>query len=357
MKRQRKIYKESLQATKYSHILNSESEESFTMILNIDGAVTKNKHVSLWPITFMINEIPLPNRRYSESIILDEAGVNFFIPGVGEQNIKFFSIASCTDKPAQSVLTNMVSHNANYSCAQCFTEGENFTVYSKTVQKSATKVFPYRNDGARNDSICNNLVIEAEQHDSPVKGHAGPCPLTKLKYYAFGESILFDSLHALYLGVFKKFCLLIFSKSKTDRQQKWLHYNKINSIDQGLSSVKIPTTTSRRFRTIKHIARFKTNEFRSLMHHGSTVLLQAMLPKYRRHFALLLAAVNITSKDVIDNYDIILVKGLLHQYVKDWQKIFDLRHMSSNIHSLLHIHKSIQYLGPLYMYSTFNFES
>ncbi|CAF1014570.1 unnamed protein product [Rotaria sordida] len=70
MKYQRKIYKENLQATKYGHILNSESEESFTMILNTDGAITKNKHVSLWPITFMINEIPFPNRRYSESIIL-----------------------------------------------------------------------------------------------------------------------------------------------------------------------------------------------------------------------------------------------------------------------------------------------
>ncbi|CAF1175760.1 unnamed protein product [Rotaria sordida] len=66
----------------------------------------------------------------------------------GEQNIKFFIIASCTDKPAQSLLTNMVSYNVNYSCAQCFTEG--------------------------------------------------PCPLTKLKYYSFGESILFDSLHTLY---------------------------------------------------------------------------------------------------------------------------------------------------------------
>ncbi|CAF0880822.1 unnamed protein product [Rotaria sordida] len=150
----------------------------------------------------------------------------------------------------------------------------------------------------------------------------GPYPLTKLKYYSFGESILFDSLYTLYLGVFKKF---------------WL------------SSVIIPTTTSRRFRTIKHIARFKANEFRSLMHHRSTVLLQAMLPKYRRRFALLLMVVNIASKDVIDNYDIILVKGLLHQYVKDWQKIFDLRHMSSNIHSLLHIHESIQYLGPFYI--------
>ena len=163
-------------------------------------------------------------------------------------------------------------------------------------------------------------------------------------------------MHTLYLGVFKKFCLLIFSKSKTGRRQKWLLYNKINSIDQGLSSVKIPTTTSRRFRTIKHIARFKTNEFRYLMHHGSTVLLQAMLPKYRRHFALLLVAVNIASKDTIDNCDIILVKELLYQYVKDWQKIFDLCYMSSNLHSLLHVHESIQYLGPLYMYSTFNFE-
>ncbi|CAF1428373.1 unnamed protein product, partial [Rotaria sordida] len=177
----------------------------------------------------------------------------------------------------------------------------------------------------------------------------GPYALTKLKYYSFGESIVFDSLHTLYLDVFKKFCSLIFSKSKTNRQQKWSLYNKINSIDQGLSFVKIPTTTNRRFQTIKHSARFKANEFRSLMHHGSTLLLQAMLPKYRRHFALLLAAVNIASKDTIDNCDIILVKELLHQYVKDWQKIFDLRHMSSNIHSLLHIHESIQFLGPLYM--------
>ncbi|CAF3713876.1 unnamed protein product [Rotaria sordida] len=61
----------------------------------------------------------------------------------------------------------------------------------------------------------------------------GPCPLTKLKYYSFGESIPFGSLHTLYLGVFKKFCLLTFSKSKTGRRQKWSLYNKINSIDQG----------------------------------------------------------------------------------------------------------------------------
>lgn len=185
----------------------------------------------------------------------------------------------------------------------------------------------------------------------------GLCSLTKLKYYSFGESVLYDSLHTLYLGVFKKFCSLVFSKSKIDRRQKWSLFNKINSIDQGLASVKIPTTTSRRFRSIKDIKTFKANEYRSLMHQGSTVLLRGMLPKYRRHFALLLSAVNIASKDAIEVCDIKLVKELLDQYVKEWQKIFGLRYMSSNVHSLLHMHESIEFLGPLYMYSTFNFES
>ena len=121
----------------------------------------------------------------------------------------------------------------------------------------------------------------------------------------------------------------------------------MNSIDEGLASVKIPTTTSRRFRTIKQIARFKANEFRSLMHHGSTVLLNAMLPKYRRHFALLLAAVNTASKDVIQHCDILFIENLLKKFVQEWQQIFGLRHMSSNIHSLVHLHQSVKFMGPL----------
>ena len=184
----------------------------------------------------------------------------------------------------------------------------------------------------------------------------GSCPLTKLKYFSFDHSILFDSLHTLYLGVFKRLCLLLFSKARNDRRQRWSLYNKINSIDEGLANVKIPTTTSRRFRTIREITRFKANEFRSLMHHGSTVLLQAMLPKYRRHFALLLAAVNTASKDIIRTSDIAVIEATSKRFVEQWQEIFGLRYMSSNIHSLLHLHESVAFMGPLYMYSTFNFE-
>ena len=40
------------------------------MIFNTDSVVKKNKYVSLCPMALMIDEIPLPNRRYSKSIIL-----------------------------------------------------------------------------------------------------------------------------------------------------------------------------------------------------------------------------------------------------------------------------------------------
>ncbi|CAF3093800.1 unnamed protein product [Rotaria sp. Silwood2] len=216
------------------------------MVLNADGVITKNKHISLWPITLMINEIPLPTRRYSESIIL--GGV---LPALQHPSNKLF-------KTVMDI------------------------IYEQCIRLEAGVKFFLPDEGERT-----------------------------LKFYLIAT---------------------------------WL------------AAVKIPTTTSRRFRSIKKLERYKANEFRSLMHHGSTVLLRAKLPKYRRHFALLLAAVNIASKDVIRDCDVKLVKELLQQYVKDWQKIFGLRYMSYNVHSLLHVYESIEFLGPLYMYSTFNFE-
>lgn len=152
MQKQRLIHINDFNDTRYAQILSTEQNNSFTMVLNTDGIVTKNKHISLWPITLMINEVPLPVRRYSESILVGgvisaakhpsnklfrtifdvvfdqchqlEMGVKFYIPGGSEQLLKFFLIASCADKPAQSLIANMVSYNASYSCSKCSIKGK-----------------------------------------------------------------------------------------------------------------------------------------------------------------------------------------------------------------------------------------
>lgn len=152
MKKQRETYMNDLKETRYAQILAKETNNAFTMTINIDGVVTKNKNLSLWPITFMINEIPLPCRRYSESIlvggaitptkhpsnklfqtILDilvddliqlENGIVYLVPNEQKQQLKFFLVGSCTDKPAQSLITNMVASNACFSCPKCLIEGK-----------------------------------------------------------------------------------------------------------------------------------------------------------------------------------------------------------------------------------------
>lgn len=150
--KQRLTHINDFNGTRYAQILSTQQNDSFTMILNVDGIVTNNKHVSLWPITLMINEVPLPVRGYSETVLVGgvisavkhpsnklfqtifnviveqyhhlEMGVNFYIPGGSERLLKFFLIGSCADKPAQSLIANMVACNASSSCSKCIIKGK-----------------------------------------------------------------------------------------------------------------------------------------------------------------------------------------------------------------------------------------
>jgi hypothetical protein len=67
-------------------------------------------------------------------------------------------------------------------------------------------------------------------------------------------------------------------------------------------------------------------------------------------------AINLASANYVTNESIETVRKLLNYFVEQFQAIFGLRHMSSNIHSLLHIHGSLKLIGPLWFYSTFSFE-
>lgn len=143
---------EQFSHTKYGQILKEVPPDSFTMIINSDGICTPDKNLSLWPFVLTLNELSIPERRYLENIIvagiipakrkpsnavfetcLDiiyeqllqlEAGMKFYINELDQQKIvRFYVIASCTDKPAEALMANIVPFNAKYGCAKCFCEG------------------------------------------------------------------------------------------------------------------------------------------------------------------------------------------------------------------------------------------
>ncbi|CAF4008307.1 unnamed protein product, partial [Rotaria sp. Silwood1] len=200
--------------------------------------------------------------------------------------------------------------------------------------------------------IKNNSKANEELNN--CFGHLGHCPLTTLKYINYGKSFLTDSLHTIYGGGFKRLMQLLFDRKY--RKQEWSLFKKINHIDELLSHIKIPSTTQRRFRSIKLMSKFKASEFRTLFHFGIPIIVRCVPKQTQKMLLSFLTAINLASSEYITYETIDLVKELLYYFVEQYQNIFGLRHMTSNIHSLLHVSESLKYIGPLWMYSTFSYE-
>ena len=100
----------------------------------------------------MVNEIPIPERRYLENVLIAgaipatrkptnlifktclklicndllqlESGQWFYVNNLDQQIIiHFYVIASCTDKPAEALMQNVVLYNVEYGCPKCFCKG------------------------------------------------------------------------------------------------------------------------------------------------------------------------------------------------------------------------------------------
>ena len=142
----------SFSNTRYGEILQEIENDSFTMLINSDGVCTPNKNLSIWPFILMINELPIHDRRYLENITIAgiiptsrkptnsvvqtclrliyeqllqlEEGAEFYVNDLDERKIlHFYTIASCTDKPAEALMENVVPYNAAYGCPKCFAQG------------------------------------------------------------------------------------------------------------------------------------------------------------------------------------------------------------------------------------------
>jgi len=94
-----------------------------------------------------------------------------------------------------------------------------------------------------------------------------------------------------------------------------------------------------------------------MFHFGTPAILECMRENvYKNLLLALVTAINFASSDYVTNEIVENVRKLLNYFVQQFQTIFGLRHMSSNIHSLLHVHESLKLMGPLWFYSTFSFE-
>lgn len=79
-------------------------------------------------------------------------------------------------------------------------------------------------------------------------------------------------------------------------------------------------------------------------------------PRQFEHFYLLIHAIHLLLKTNITLDDIKTSERFFSAFVYYFDKLYPIRHMTINIHSLLHLPSTVLELGPLYLYSLFHFE-
>ncbi|CAF3904140.1 unnamed protein product [Rotaria sp. Silwood1] len=386
-------------AEAYQHIIKKEAGKKFlTLIMNVDGIqVAKNSNLSLWIFTFVINEIKRserfklkniitggivsavskPDRQQMQAflspivreLLILEQGETFQVKGLSENSnlhLKTFLIASCCDKPAQSLVQGISEPIGAFGCGRCELQGETVTIKKNSRKK--IRVFPLISDHQEQPRLRTNetydtfmkvyaqerLLNHVELRDR-LRGHISPCVLRELTYFDVGTSFLSDSLHNVYHGVMKRLLRLWFNKKY--RKQPWSICSKLNVVDRYLSSINYPSTTVRIPRSLSKYEQYKANELRSILLFGFPALCFVLPLRYARHFLLLVVGMHIAESRCIHRTQLEDIRVLFHRFLKLFPILYTPRFNSQSVHSLHHIAASVTEYSSLSNYSTFNFES
>lgn len=149
----------------YRDINRSISDTFITLKMNVDGIQpNRGSNKSIWPITLVVNELPLDRRFSPENVILGgvwpgpskpsrkemtmffqplvnelielEKGIDFFLPSAADLvpgqmlRMRIFLISACCDKPAQALIQNIPEPIATFGCGRCEIAGNNFLTQS-----------------------------------------------------------------------------------------------------------------------------------------------------------------------------------------------------------------------------------
>lgn len=161
-------------------------------------------------------------------------------------------------------------------------------------------------------------------------------------------------MHGCLLGVTRQLLELL----KTPGVKFKLNKRQHEIIDQRLTSLKSPHEIYRLPRPTADMCKWKASEFESWLLYWSLPCLDGIVdPVFLEMYALFVRSVYTLLKRKITDEDIARCEYDLVKFVGNFQIEFSKASMTFNIHSLLHLCKSVKETGPLTGTSAFSFEN
>jgi len=359
---------------------------NISFMWNTDGVqVFVSSLMSMWVYYLIINELPPHKRFLTENMLI--AGIwcssakphpNIFLQPIYNdlqtlQNgifVKFFNdftehkvicklLCGTMDSPARSTFLNMKSHSGFYSCFMCLCKGV------KNKESGGVTVFPFEENFPQRtlEEYCDHVKYAVENrvvynkallNDDQCCGIKGPTLLFYMLCNMFLSTAI-DPMHCVYLGVMRQMLNLMTSSDYSE--EPFSVYDKISTINSRIKKVKVPHFVERLPQGVDKLVHWKASELRNFMFYICLLVFNGVLkPEYFDHLKLFVRGVALLNKSSVSKDDIRESNNLLREFVKKFQILYGLRHMSYNLHLLLHLPSCVEQLGVLWAIGCFWFE-
>ncbi|XP_071820179.1 uncharacterized protein [Apostichopus japonicus] len=358
-----------------------DNKNNISFMWYTDGCpIFKSSRLSMWPLYFVINELPLNKRLLKENLIyaglwfgekpamgsflkpfheslkqLKEVGISVKVPS-DEEPITVRAIVLCgtCDLPARCLVLNMTQFNGAYGCCHCKQKGK-----SASTGKGTTWTYPFKEvDPKGPKRTHNDMMMDAKKaytEKKSVDGIKGP---TFLSFTGCDlvHGVAIDYMHTVLLGVVRKLLHLWFDSS--NHKELFSIGKQVYKVDKRLKEIKPPHFISRVPRSIKeHLGYWKASECRSWVFYYAIPVLSGILSDvYLNHFALLVEAMFLLNGDSISQEQLLHCDRLLYQFGCTFSILYGDRYMTAVVHQLVHITDVVRHLGPLWVYSCFALE-
>lgn len=351
--------------------LASQSNISFTF--SIDGLpLYISSNFNIWTQFFMINELSPKERRkkgnmlltglwfgpkkphgnlYLEPLAADVAklqeGIQLYVEDLHQHiDVRGVVLCSTCDLPAKAITLNMKQYNGTFGCHKCETKAKTMNHKRAYDQTENLKL--------RTTEDTERLAAQALAEGHSVRGVKGPTVMS----YILPDFIRYTAIDPMHLlsGLGKDLFRMWFLPEHHKHPASMS--TQFKTVRDRISSITPPSFVERLPRKIDDFSYWKASEIITwLLMYSIVTLTGIMSEAYLSHHQLLVSGIYLLYQKSVSEYDIGMARQLLHQYVKDYKRLYHVEFMTSNLHSLLHLADLVRDFGPLWVFTCFPFEN
>lgn len=186
-----------------------------------------------------------------------------------------------------------------------------------------------------------------------IRGVKGYSILSCVPLIDIGTCVLPEYMHSVLLGVVKQLIKLWF-----DKKGPWNIKKRNKDIDNFITSIRPLQSFCRLPRPLTYYQFYKASEnYNFLLFYSLPALIDHLPNKYFQHWMMLVIALFNLLQSEITQFDLKQSDILLKLFVKQFEKLYDDRELTYNIHQLRHLTLCVEKWGPLWTTSAFPFEN